>query len=289
MKFVLISGIVLDAGCLLWLLIAAVREPRKIAGRFKLLLPVPLCCLVAAILGYEVFRRSDPGPLAFLLLLWLIYCGAVTLITAQRYRIVQNVALEQKHIERHYAQEEEYYDQLLEKQEQTRALWHDIEKYLRAADVELAESNAYTEARRLFSEATGIADVGNRVLNVILNEYKAKAEAEGAKLLLRISVPQTLSVSVADLYILIGNTLDNAIASVKTLPLESRTIEVSVRLAHEVLYYRTINPVGTGTSRSGHGYGLKNVRACVKKYNGAASVSIENGFFIFSAHLNSVS
>ena len=160
MKYALFAAMTLDAGCLLWLLIFAVREPRRINGHVRLLLPIPLCYLAAAILGYEVFRRSDPEPLSFFLLLWLVYCGAVTLIAAQRCRHAQNAAQKQTQIERHYAQEEEYYEQLIEKQEQTRALWHDMEKYLRAAEVE--GTDAAEQARLALKKASDVPDVGER-------------------------------------------------------------------------------------------------------------------------------
>ena len=287
MRYALIAATALNAGCLLRLLIVALRGPRRIADRMKLLLPIPLCYSVAAILGYEAFRRSDPGPLLFFLLLWLVYCGAVTLIAAQRCRLAQNEAQKQTQIERHYAQEEEYYDQLIEKQEQTRALWHDMEKYLRAAEAEGTE--AAEQARRALAEVSDVPDVGNRVLNVILSEYRARTGASGIRLEWQVQVPPKLSVSVADLYILLGNTLDNAIEACMALPAEDRTIRLSLQQKHDVLFYRLSNPYAEGTEgqKPGlRGYGLRNVRACVKKYGGASEIARENGWFCFSAHLN---
>ena len=287
MKYVLFAAMALDAGCLLWMLTVALREPRRIAGRVRLLLPIPLSYLVATVLGYEVFRRFEPEPLSFFLLLWLVYCGALTLITAQRCRRVQNAARKQTQIERHYAQEEEYYEQLIEKQEQTRALWHDMEKYLRAAEVE--GTDAVEQARRVLAEASDVPDVGNRVLNVILSEYRTRTSASGIRFEWQVQVPPKLSVSVVDLYILLGNTLDNAIEACMALPAEDRTICLSLQQKHDVLFYRLSNPYAEGTERQKpgiHGYGLRNVHACVKKYGGASEIVRENGWFCFSAHMN---
>ncbi|MBR4907228.1 MAG: sensor histidine kinase [Clostridia bacterium] len=287
MKYALFAAMTLDVGCLLCLLIVAVREPRRINGRVRLLLPIPLCYLAAAIFGYEVFRRSDPGPLSFFLLLWLVYCGAVTLITAQRCRRAQNAAQKQTQIERHYAQEEEYYEQLIEKQEQTRALWHDMEKYLRAAEAE--GTDAAEQARLTLKKASDVPDVGNRALNVILNEYRARTSASGIRFEWQVQVPSKLSVSVVDLYILLGNTIDNAIEACMALPTEDRTIRLSLQQTHDVLFYRLSNPYAERTEgqKPGiHGYGLRNVRACVKKYGGATEITRENGWFCFSAHMN---
>ena len=199
----------------------------------------------------------------------------------------QNAAQKQTQIERHYAQEEEYYEQLIEKQEQTRALWHDMEKYLRAAEVE--GTDAAEQARLALKKASDVPDVGNRVLNVILNEYRARTSASGIRFEWQVQVPPKLSVSIADLYILLGNTLDNAIEACMAIPAEDRTIRLSLQQMHDVLFYRLSNPYAKGTEgqRSGlRGYGLRNVRACVKKYGGATEITRENGWFCFSAHMN---
>lgn len=287
MKYVLIAAAVLNFGCLLWLFANAVRKPRSASGRFLLLLPVAASDLAAAILGFEVFRHADPGPLSFFLVLCLVYCAAVTLIAAQRFRRAQNAALQQAQIERHYAKEEEYYDQLLEKQEQTRALWHDLEKYLRAAEVE--GSGAIDQARRTLAEASDVVDVGNRVFNVIINEYHARASAAGIRMEWQVQVVPTLPIPVADLYILLGNTLDNAIEACATLPAEERTIRLSMQQRHDVLFYSVANPYTEGAEgkKPGiRGYGLRNVRACVKQYGGSTEITRENGWFCFSAHMN---
>lgn len=288
MKYVLIAAAVSDVGCLLWLFAVAIREPRKIRDRFRHIYPIPVCYLAAAVLGYEVCRRSFPVSLSLFLLLWLIYCGAMTIITAQRYRRAQDDAVRQMQIERHYAQEEEYYTNLLEKQEQTRALWHDLNKYLKAADLE-QHSDSIMQAKRQLVEASDVIDTGNRVLNVILNEYSAQAEAVGAKLTARVNVPPVLPFSVADLYILLGNPLDNAIRAMKSLPIDQREIALAIRLHNDVFFYQIQNaydPAEKSRPREGHGYGLKNIRACLKRYHGSLEITDDNGVFTLSAHLN---
>ena len=62
-------------------------------------------------------------------------------------------------------------------------------------------------SKTLLNSATGIIDVGNRVVNVILNEYDQAAKASGIELRLKVNVPEELFVSAADLYVLIGLVL----------------------------------------------------------------------------------
>lgn len=290
MKTALILVAGLDGVCLLWLLAAVLRGSKLKSGRVALYLPLPPSYLAAALIGYEIHRLHDPPLLSGFLLLWLLYCGGITAVTVRRLKRAQAEALAQMQIQRQYAWREEYYDELVKKQEQTRALWHDMEKYLHAAQAEAGSQAALDQARRELMQASDLIDVGNRVVNVILNEYQARTKAGGIGLELQVQVPETLFLPAADLYILLGNTLDNAISACLTLPPEKRRIILRLRQQYDVLFYSISNPVGeeAAPTRTGiHGYGLKNVRACVKKYGGTVEITRENGWFRLTAHMNS--
>ena len=142
----------------------------------------------------------------------------------------------------------------------------------------------------MLQSATQIVDVGNDVLNVILNEYDQAARAAGTDLRMKVQVSPELPVAPADFYILIGNTMDNALEACKDLPQEQRIIDLTLRTHNGVLYYKLINPCVNQIKRtipdSSRGYGLANVGLCVQKYHGDVETMKENGFFVFSAHLN---
>ena len=149
---------------------------------------------------------------------------------------------------------------------------------------------ALDQLEDMLNSATEIVDVGNQVLNVILNEYAQAAKAAGILLRLKVRVPQKLPVSVADLYILIGNTMDNAIEACGALPAEQRVIDLTLRTHHDVLYYKLMNPYNTAISKHAaepmRGHGIPNVRRCVDHYDGSLEIIDENGFYTVSAHLN---
>lgn len=73
-----------------------------------------------------------------------------------------------------------------------------------------------------------VVDVDNRVISVILNEY--------------VQVPKDLPVSASDLYILLGNTLENAIEACCSLPNEKREIALKLKLHYRILFYKIENP-----------------------------------------------
>ena len=137
-----------------------------------------------------------------------------------------------------------------------------------------------------------VVDVDNRVVSIILNEYVLESKDADVKLELDVHVPHELFVSAADLYILIGNTMDNALDACAELPAEQRWISMKLRTHNDLLFYELQNPYDAShldrVRGKCHGFGLKNVRRCIEKYDESLDIDKENGLFRVTAHLNSV-
>ena len=249
--------------------------------------------LVLLLLCEEVLRRRNDMGISMLLFfadLWVLYAGVHLMLVCRKIDARLLAVLEAQRKEHHYILQEEYYQKLRSKQDETRALWHDLNKYLKAAKAENPDATALEQLEGMLQSATQIVDVGNNVLNVILNEYDQAARAAGTDLRMKVQVSPELPVAPADLYILIGNTMDNALEACNHLPQEQRIIDLTLRTHNGVLYYKLVNPCINHAKKTvldpSRGYGLANVRLCVQKYHGDVEATKENGFFIFSAHLN---
>lgn len=252
---------------------------------------IPVWLVATVLCALCVWKRGAIGVpmLQFFSLLWLVYCSVSLLPVSKQIQKRLADAQHQRDAQRQYAMQEEYYRQLQEKQVQTRALWHDLSKYLRAAKAETAPSEALKQLETMLEDATAIVDVGNSVVNVIINEYAQSAKALGIELRLKINVPEKMGISAADLYILIGNTMDNAIEACRALPQSQRFIELTLRTHQDILYYKLANPYDGTTKRpkdAMRGHGLENARRCVAQYDGQLLTQQDQGFFIVSAHMN---
>ncbi len=288
-----VNGVLLQVTVLYALVLCAAALGKRWRTAAPKLLPLVPPLLVQALLCAVCIHQTQRTGIAmvqFFACLWSLYSNLMLLPTAKRAELALRAQAEKQQAARQYAMQEEYYQQLLEKQTQTRALWHDLNKYLRAAKAETAPSEALNQLQAMLDDATAIVDVGNPVVNVILNEYAQSAKALGIELRLRVQVPETLFVSAADLYILIGNTMDNAIEACRALPQFQRFMELTLRTHQDVLYYRLANPYdGPSNKRSRdplRGHGLDNARRCVEQYNGQLLTQRDQGFFIVSAHMN---
>ena len=189
----------------------------------------------------------------------------------------------------------QYFENMTSRQEETRALWHDIKKYVSAMETMVASDKTneaqkcFEEIREKYEKINKSVDVGNTVVDSILSDAVRRAGDAGIDLRLNVWVAPELNIPPADLYIIIGNTLDNAFAACGELPKGKRVIELLLRQSNHLLYYELKNPYlpDEAPKKSGiHGYGLRNVRACVEKDKGSMDITTDNGFFTVSVQLN---
>ena len=263
---------------------------------FRILLPVLPCWAISILLGLVftwqcIVMGYEWHPLFLAILLGLLYTNIIMIYFTNKTSEQAQLKKDFEIAEHHYAMQQEYYDQLRVQQEETRALWHDISKYLRASQIDKSDE-ALQEVQQMLDSISQVVDVNNRVVSVILNEYFQTAKDAGVSIELDVLVPTELFVTAADLYVLLGNTLDNAIEACMELPKEHRRISLKLKKHNSMLYYEISNPYDEKHLHRArgnyHGFGLKNVAKCVEKYRGKLDVTKSNGIFRVVAHLNSL-
>ena len=246
----------------------------------------------------QVFMEHGTSPSYGLLvsLIALLYLNIMVVLFAEKAKQSADLELEHQLVEHHYAMQEEYYTQLRNEQEETRSMFHDINKHFRAMKALVQEGDnpeatqVLENSENLIQELCSVVDVGNSVISIILNEYLSNMENADIKFDYDVSVPENLGVTAVDLYILMGNSLDNAIEACCSLPADQRYIRLQMRTHRDMLYYHLENPYAPDYLKKpkgkNHGYGLKNIQKCVDKYQGHLSTSRENQIFTLSLRLN---
>jgi hypothetical protein len=269
---------------------------RKSASKMsvKILLPVLPCWAISILLGFVftwqcVVMEYEWHPLFLVVLIGLLYTNIIMIYFTNKTSEQAQLKKDFEIAEHHYAMQQEYYDQLCVQQEETRALWHDISKYLRALQIDKSDS-ALMEVQQMLESVSQVVDVNNRAVSVILNEYFQTAKDADIAIALDVLIPAELFVTAADLYVLLGNTLDNAIEACSELPKEQRRISLKLKKHNSMLYYEISNPYDEKHLHRArgiyHGFGLKNVAKCVEKYRGKLDVRTFDGVFCVVAHMN---
>lgn len=278
------------------ILVCLINRSNKRQISWKVLLPVTPCWIISILLCFLLtwqcfVMKYTLHPLFVFVLLGLLYTSILVIHYTNQIHDQEQEKKAWEIAEHHYAMQQEYYDQLRVQQEETRALWHDISKYLKASKAEASDS-ALVQVQEMLDSITCVVDVNNRVASVILNEYVQAARASDIELDLDVQVPEVLFVTAADLYVLIGNTMDNAIEACQTLSPEKRRISLKLKTHNNILFYELSNPYAHDhlqrIRNSYHGYGLRNVAKCVEKYNGTIDITKDEGIFLVTAYLNSM-
>jgi sensor histidine kinase YesM len=177
----------------------------------------------------------------------------------------------------------EYYEKEEQARESTRALWHDIKKYINTMQDMLESGNTPEAARCLeqvnaaFAAVHRTVDVGNAVVNGILERALEQTRNTPVSLELDVWVPAKLPIAAVDLNIIMGNTLDNAVeACLGPEPsAKQATVQLTLRQQNHMLFYEIRNPRQRSERHKPgtiHGYGLRNVAHCVEKYQGTMDV-----------------
>lgn len=289
---------------LLWLcvlIVLAITKRRRTAITLSFLLTLTPGYIAGIVLGLSfcmhVLSGDEVMPVPILVsAIGLLYVNIVIVLYAERAKSASDQKLQAELAEHHYAMQEQYYTQLRSEQEETRAMFHDINKYMQAMRTLAAEGNVaevnqmMAETQELFDSLTTVVDVGNSVVGVILNEYREITEDADISFTFDVSVPQNLGISAVDLYVLMGNTLDNAVEACASVPAEERYIRIQMRTYHNILFYQIENPFAEGYPQrsrgKSHGYGLQNVRKCVEKHTGHMSISQDENKYVLSMRLN---
>jgi len=202
-----------------------------------------------------------------------------------------------------YAQEKEYYltQSLLmqESVEKVRAIRHDMKSHLTTVRDYSADNKEVTDyLNRLLGdigESEAYSSTGNIAIDSIINYKLRDVEGTGVSLDVKVAVPPDLQVDAADIITILGNLLDNALEAVAKVP-DNKMLKLNVKYDSSGVLIRVENSfngeikylsakageekqITTLKAGEGHGYGLKNVRQAVEKYNGYVKITYTEDVF----------
>lgn len=191
--------------------------------------------------------------------------------------------------------------------QETKKIRHDLNEYLvaikanlLAGDINTAKNkiNSMLEHNQIYKK--DISHSGNLVIDSLINYKHSLMVQENIKLKCYILVPQELPYDSADLCIIIGNLLDNAIEATQNLSIEEKCINLSIAQVKENLSITVKNPydgklkkdaklqlLSLKQDNKNHGIGLTSVKQSVDKYNGELLLETQNNVFSVSVLLYS--
>lgn len=194
------------------------------------------------------------------------------------------------------------FENMKKQMESTRRARHDLKHHMKAVHT-MAENNEckkITEYIETYLEHVSLKKplvyCTNFTLNALIVYYVQQAEAHKIKLKLNIELPEETNVKEADLTVLFGNLLENAIDACDEVQENKRYINLKIYKPNSdsIVFYiengfngsiKKKNQQFLTTKANGNGIGIESVKYVVHKYNGDVNIKTDENKFIVSGVL----
>ena len=119
-------------------------------------------------------------------------------------------------------------------------------------------------------------ETGNPALDAILSTKIAIAKSKGIDVNTIIQIPEYISVAPADLCVIFGNSLDNAIEACERVQTKNKKIGITIICKDKAILCKIVNTSPKPTNslidtskddKQNHGFGLENIKTALSKYN----------------------
>ncbi len=176
-----------------------------------------------------------------------------------------------------------YYEEKLKAEEKVRGLYHDMKNHLllleRQDSQEAREMAA--DLRRQIADYEDYIRTGNDFLDIIIRDKARRAKENQVDFSAEVHFEQGGFLELKDISTIFGNALDNALEASVRLPPQQRLVTVKAECVRGMLSVVVENNClpggedGEKTSKEDkflHGFGIRNIRQAVEKYDGQCLV-----------------
>ena len=193
----------------------------------------------------------------------------------------------------------EQYTALEEMYQANGKLYHDFHNHMNVlyhliGREDFEEAKSYIEKiSEPVREISEFSLTGNDIVDIVINSKRKRMDQNGIGVMVNAEFPAGMSIDVHDICIILSNLLDNAIeGAVNSLICSSKVqrpeIKIVIRRIHGFLFLKVVNSCekklngglySTKTRNGMHGFGLRNIKEIVEKYDGSFQVRYCDNLF----------
>ena len=263
--------------------------------------------IIGRILGTysNIWLKSDTYNM-FRIILFYDILLTFTLLAAQilifrEYRFQHELTLESSLRQTQYQQFQSYQKTV----DNLRHKCHDLKHIIFAleADEKIPESASYfQDIRKSILDFDSTLNTGNATLDTLLGNICGICEQRQIQWTCIADGTLVDFVNAFDLYLMLGNALDNALECVSSIQeTEKRFLSVHIQRRNQMVIILIKNycdhpldfhnglPVTNKDNPKEHGYGMKTIQSIAEKYNGNLSIHLEDEIFTLAILLTHVS
>ncbi len=208
-----------------------------------------------------------------------------------------------------------YYKAMEEQSFEIRRMKHDLSNHLQTIlSLPAEEKNAYV--KKLLENPAAYRTMrycADETVNIVLSAKASVMERKNIPFHVKADIPETLFIEKPDICAIFGNALDNAAEAAELVTEPERYVRLQARLAKGMFVLRIENPCPFSGKDAGkepaekiqgelsgirlwrirttkpdsraHGYGLKSIEKCVKKYGGEMKIETKEGKFVLFLYI----
>ena len=275
-------------------------EPKSGQAALGYLLAVLFIGRILGTLASVGFTSAETGLLRIILLYDMLLSASlliaqVLIFRQSRYR--RELAMENQ------LRQQQYQQFLLfqESVETIRHKCHDLKHLIAALQQEGCTDRSGPLLQEMQTAVTRYdtsINTGNNTLDALLSKTWNSCEQRGIQWTCMADGKALEFMDAFDLYILLGNALDNAVECLTAIPeMEKRFLSINIRrkgglallclrnYCDHALNFEQGLPVTTKAQKEEHGYGTRSIREIAEKYNGQMSVKVEQNIFTLNIML----
>ena len=270
------SGLRMITGCSFMILVLMVLSLQMeslltlegVSGRGNVYISIWMLCLMAAdVLSY------------------VIYFGCL---------ILEKEKSEMKSQLSSYRQQYKWLNERIEKEKKRR---HNLRHHLRTMDT-LAQNGQMESLQEYIARyLEEVREVelqklsGNPVVDEVMSYYVVQAREKQIDLTCSMKIRENLALNLADMTVLLGNAMENALYGCETCEEKARKIRVMIRQFRKNLLIKVENRIPSGEYESlganvRKGYGLESIDMIARKYQGSMDAVREEDKFVLRVILN---
>lgn len=270
------SGLRMITGCSFMILVLMVLSLQMeslltlegVSGRGNVYISIWMLCLMAAdVLSY------------------VIYFGCL---------ILEKEKSEMKSQLSSYRQQYKWLNERIEKEKKRR---HNLRHHLRTMDT-LAQNGQVESLQEYIARyLEEVREVelqklsGNPVVDEVMSYYVVQAREKQIDLTCSMKIRENLALNLADMTVLLGNAMENALYGCETCEEKARKIRVMIRQFRKNLLIKVENRIPSGEYESlganvRKGYGLESIDMIARKYQGSMDAVREEDKFVLRVILN---
>lgn len=262
-----------------------------------MLLPIIITLCLNQVAYATTLLQNEESHVRFLLIaFFMIGANIAFFYLFDKQMQAEKIRLEYQAVSLRECMQKEYYKVLINRDLEVSKMYHDMKNHIaylqyQADDNNLASVQEYLKKLSNSFMVNKVHFTNQSTINAILNIKNEQAKEKQS--VLDIIVPKIfplIKISDMDMVILLANCLDNAIESVEKIERrEQKVIKVVILNDEAGILIMVENPVlepidindlhTTKDEKDKHGFGIKNMKSIVEKYEGNFQIEIENNIF----------